>query len=136
MSDIQDENVPAPIVLAINFLTIAIFMAFLLHFIRIKERTYTHYFLVILNIADLFYPILNTITVWSVAYAEKSLNARFFGPLVLSIYSFSMHWSAAFAIYTYFLYKSIEHCQKFNYTKFIGTAFGVCIFLSSFFPIM
>jgi len=136
MSTTQDENVPAPIVLAINFITIAVFLVFLRNFIRIKEKIYTHYFLLILNISALLYPIINTITVFNVAYTNHSPNSRLFGPLVMAVFSFNMHWSAGFAIYTYLLYRSIQQCRNFNYNKFITLALATCVFLSTFFPLM
>ena len=132
----SDENVSALLVLTINFFTITIFLAFLLKFTRIKEKTYTHYFLLILSLSDLLYPIVNTITVYSVAYNDRILNARLFGPLVLAIYAFNMHWSAAFAIYTYQLYRSIQLFKIFNYNKFMTNAVTSSFFLSFFFPIM
>ena len=87
--------------------------------------------ILILNISDLADPIVNILTV---AFSQDPKNLKVIGPLVVAIYSFFIDWSAAFAVYTYMLLKSIKESSFFNYKRFFIPAFTICLFFTLFFP--
>jgi len=125
------DLVDSRIVLVIDIITIISLLSFLRSFLSTKEKNYGLYMILILNISDLAYPITNLLTIF---LSKNPQNLKIIGPMVVSIYSFFVVWSAAFAIYTYMLLKSIHQGSFFNYKCFMFLAITISLFFAILFP--
>jgi len=118
------------IVWGISCFDIAAFAIFLYGFLRIRDRNYGVMIIIILNISYLLWSILNVL---AARLASKEWNPKFIFGLYYGISNFSLCWSAAFAIFTYFVLKSR---RLFIFKRFMTFSFLICLVLSSIFPIM
>lgn len=132
----QETNTPQVLPLhtslLIDVVIILIFSIFLLSFMRNREKNYTMITILILTLSDLGYPIMHILTI---IWVKFDLNLNVLGPIAFAVNGFNLYWTAALALYTHFLFKSIIESKSFHYKRFIIVALFICLTLSLAFPI-
>ena len=118
------------IVWIISYTDILAFIIFLYTFLRKKDKNYGLLIIIILNFSYLLWSIVNVL---AVKLALDDWNPSLVFGLYYGIANFSLCWSAAFAVFTYFVLKSRT---LFVFKRFMILSFLICLGVSSIYPIL
>jgi len=118
--------------LIIDVAIILIFSIFLLSFLKKREKNYTMITILILTLSDLGYPLMHMLTI---IWVKFDFNLNVLGPIAFAINGFNLYWTAALALYTHLLFKSILESKTFYYKRFVYCALLICLTLSLAFPL-
>jgi len=114
----------------ISTVTIIASMIFLKSFQKTKKKTPSLYMIMILSIADLFFPITNVAVL---LFMRSEETATLFFVIESFLYRFSLYWSTALAILTYLI---LSKGISFKAGTFMKRAFIVSFGLAFICPSM
>lgn len=102
---------------------------FLYSYIRLPEKNYGLYMILVLNISDLIYPVMNLLVTICV---KSQLSANLFAGFSQFLFGFGLYWSMFIAvlIYTVLNWRAIVNPKLFMVTAFLVS---VGVILPSFF---
>ena len=114
-----------------NCVAVITFIGLLFTFLRVKDKSYGLYIIIILNVSYMLYSLLD---ICRSLLVDKVNEVHISDFVSRWIYDFGLFWSAAFSIFTYTLLK--DPMQFFDYKKFMIRALLCCTLLASIYPIM
>jgi len=113
-----------------NIIIVIASAVFLSKFSRIQTKNYGLYMILILNIADLFFPLLSILTE---LFGHTPGIANFLALCGPTMYKFSLLWSTAIA---YFLFLVVRNQKIFDPKKFIYVSFLWCFSISVLYSLL
>jgi len=110
-------------------ITIA-FVCFIWSYFKVKEKTYGLYMILILNICDFIFPIINLL---AVPIVRDEASACIFTGFSSGIYHFSLYWTTSIAV---FLLLVVKYKRTFNPKKFMTLAALISLIVSLVYPVV
>ena len=113
-----------------NIIIVLASIVFLLKFSKIKTKNYGLYMILILNLADLSFPLVSILTHF---FVNKPGVANFLAACGDLMYRFSLLWSTAIA---YFLFLVVRNQKIFDPKKFLSRSFFFCFSVTTIYSLM
>jgi len=136
----SDDVLPLWISLSFSILIFLVFFFYLTRFLKLQDRNYGFYMILVLCLSDICYPLISLFTI-GIGQDNTEEYAYIIGPIAMAINGFNIYWTAVLSIYTYLVIKStinlsLKSKKGFSYTKFSLAAGGISLLLTSIFPIL
>lgn len=133
----SDYEIPNVIAMVIHTLALIALIISLWKLFSSKDKSYSFYIVSILHIAYAGYPIMKFISIFWIHF-EGWINPPPFsiGGVAIIIYVFSIHWTAANALFTYLLSRSVVLVKPFDLKGFMTKALITSCFVAFSFPFM
>ncbi len=113
-----------------NVIIVLASIVFLLKFSKIKSKNYGLYMILILNLADLSFPLVSILTHFT---ANTPGVANFLAACGDLMYRFSLLWSTAIA---YFLFLVVRNQKVFDPKKFLTRSFVITFSVTIIYSLM
>jgi len=121
----MDVNLVHTVALVTNILTFVGVGLFLVGFIRIKVKSPSLYFILVLSISDLAYPLLNALTS---QFVVGQTSAEAYVAFGVFLYHFSLMWSTSMAIFCYLI---LDWRRTIVIKSFILWSVALCVLISA-----
>jgi len=121
----MDLNLVQTVALVTNILTFTGVGIFLIGFAKIKVKSPGLYFILVLSISDLAYPLVNALTT---QFVLGQTSAEVYVALSVFLYHFSLTWSTAMAIFCYLI---LDWRRSIDVKSFILWSVACCCVIST-----